>query len=231
MRVAIHPERRLVGLNDLHHVQGIERRRERAALIFGVGIDDRCIMADNHARTTRFLPNQFSNFDAKFLCSATESAGVKGVSSGVKVDDFLEKTITWGEALSAIARQLDVDLQRSGVSTTDFRVMEALLHKGPLPVNVIGPKVNLTPGAISVAVDRLEGRGLVARAEGKRDRRVRVVALTKEGEKVISPAYHRHAVLLEHIFEPLSENQRLSLENMLKLLGRHAETMGEIPEE
>ena len=132
-----------------------------------------------------------------------------------------------GKALGAIARQLDADLQRSGISNTDFRVMEALLHKGPLPVNVIGPKVNLTPGAISVAVDRLEVSGLVARAEGKRDRRVRVVALTKEGEKVISPVYHRHAVLLEHIFEPLSDTQRLSLENMLKLLGRHAETMGE----
>jgi hypothetical protein len=51
---------------------------------------------------------------------------------------------------------------------------------------------------------------------------VRVVALTKEGKKMISPAYHRHTVLLEHIFESLSENQRLSLENMLKLLGRHA---------
>ena len=135
------------------------------------------------------------------------------------------------KALSAIARQLDADLQRSGVSNTDFRVMEALLHKGPLPVNVIGPKVNLTPGAISVAVDRLEVRGLVARAEGKRDKRVRVVALTKEGEKVIAPVYRRHAVLLEHIFEPLSEKQRLLLENMLKLLGRHAETIGEIPEE
>ena len=135
------------------------------------------------------------------------------------------------KALSAIARQLDLDLQRSGVSNTDFRVMEALRQKGPLPVNVIGPKVNLTPGAISVAVDRLEVRGLVARAEGKRDRRVRIVALTKEGEKVISPVYQRHAVLLEHIFEPLSENQRLSLENMLRLLGRNAETMGEIPEE
>lgn len=131
------------------------------------------------------------------------------------------------KAFSAIARQLETDLQRSGVSNTDFRVMEALFHQGPLPVNVIGPKVNLTPGAISVAVDRLEGRGLVARAEGKRDRRVRVVALTKEGEKVISPVYDRHALLLEHIFEKLNENQRLSLENTLKLLGRHAETMGD----
>lgn len=139
--------------------------------------------------------------------------------------------LVMGKALSVIARQLDADLQRSGVSNTDFRVMEALLHKGPLPVNVIGPKVNLTPGAISVAVDRLEVRGLVARTEGKRDRRVRVVALTKVGENVISSVYHRHAVLLEHIFEPLSENQRRSLENMLKLLGRHAETVGDLPEE
>jgi MarR family 2-MHQ and catechol resistance regulon transcriptional repressor len=135
------------------------------------------------------------------------------------------------KALSAIARELDVDLQRSGVSNTDFRVMEALLHKGPLPVNVIGPKVNLTPGAISVAVDRLEVRGLVARAEGKRDRRVRVVTLTKEGEKMISPVYSRHAALLERIFEPLSESQRLSLEGMLKAVGKNAETMAEMPED
>src|SRR6266404_7394974 len=135
------------------------------------------------------------------------------------------------KAMQAITRYALAGLEKSGLGDSDFRVLEVLLHKGPLPVNVIGPKVNLTPGAISVAVDRLEVRGLVARAEGKRDRRVRVVALTKEGEKVISPAYHRHAVLLEHIFELLSENQRLSLENMLKLLGRHAETVGEIPEE
>jgi len=33
MRVAIHPEDRPVGLNDLHHVQGIERRRERASAL------------------------------------------------------------------------------------------------------------------------------------------------------------------------------------------------------
>ena len=40
-----------------------------------------------------------------------------------------------------------------------FRVLEALLHKGPLPVNTIGPKVHLTPGSISVAVDRLLEKG------------------------------------------------------------------------
>jgi MarR family len=51
-------------------------------------------------------------------------------------------------------------------------VLEALLHKGPLPVNTIGPKVHRTPGSISVAVDRLLEKGLVSRAESSEDRRV-----------------------------------------------------------
>ena len=46
------------------------------------------------------------------------------------------------------------DMKRAGLGNTDFRVLEALLHKGPLPVNAIGPKVDLNPGSISVAVDR-----------------------------------------------------------------------------
>src|SRR5580693_4650532 len=135
------------------------------------------------------------------------------------------------KAMQAITRYALANLEETGLGLSDFAVLEALLHKGPLPVNVIGPKVNLTAGAISVAIDRLEVRGLVARVEGKRDRRVRMVALTKEGEKMISPAYSRHAALLERIFEPLSEGQRLSLEGMLKAVGKNAETMAEMPED
>jgi len=46
---------------------------------------------------------------------------------------------------------------------SDFAVLEALLHKGPLPVNEIGKKVLLTSGSMTVAVDRLEQRRLVER--------------------------------------------------------------------
>src|SRR6267378_2124119 len=128
--------------------------------------------------------------------------------------------LTMLKALSGIARQLEVDLQRSGVSTTDFRVMEALLHKGPLPVNVIGPKVNLTPGAISVAVDRLEVRGLVARAECLQDRRVRIVALTPRGKSVITPIFRAHVATMEKVFAGLSRHELRQLEQQLKRIGK-----------
>jgi DNA-binding MarR family transcriptional regulator len=55
---------------------------------------------------------------------------------------------------------------------SDFAVLEALLHKGPLPVNEIGKKVLLTSGSITVAVDRLETKGLVERRASGADRRV-----------------------------------------------------------
>ncbi len=47
---------------------------------------------------------------------------------------------------------------------------------------------------------------------------------------MISPVYGRYVALLERIFESLKQSQRLSLEGMLKAVGKHAETMAEMPE-
>src|SRR5258706_13390640 len=94
-------------------------------------------------------------------------------TSGVYVWLVLIKAF---QALRAQAEQ-SLSLSRAGLGESDFRVLEVLLHKGPLPVNTIGPKVWLTPGSISVAVDRLEEKGLVKR-KNTEDRRVRLVELT-----------------------------------------------------
>ena len=109
---------------------------------------------------------------------------------------------------------------------SEFRVLETLLHKGPQPVNVIGPRVDLTPGSISVAVDRLYGRGLVSRTEDPDDRRVRLVDLTAEGRQLIETVFRRHAANLERIMGVLSCEERLLLEGLLKKVVRHAEFVG-----
>jgi MarR family transcriptional regulator, 2-MHQ and catechol-resistance regulon repressor len=106
---------------------------------------------------------------------------------------------------------------------SDFRVLEALLHKGPLPVNTIGPKVELTPGSISVAVDRLEKRGLVTRKLDPGDRRVHTVHLTAEGKSVIRQAFAHHQSEMEHVFQDLSRHDRSALVALLRKLGRSVE--------
>jgi MarR family 2-MHQ and catechol resistance regulon transcriptional repressor len=129
------------------------------------------------------------------------------------------------KAMQAITRYAQADLDESGLGDSDFRVLEVLLHKGPLPVNVIGPKVNLTPGSISVAVDRLLAKGLVTRAECSEDRRIRIVALTPRGKAVITPVFRAHAATMEKVFAGSSSNELLQLEQQLKRIGRQAESL------
>jgi MarR family transcriptional regulator, 2-MHQ and catechol-resistance regulon repressor len=112
--------------------------------------------------------------------------------------------------------------RQSGLGESDFRVLEALLHKGPLPVNTIGPKVFLTPGSISTAVDRLYERGLVTRTEDKTDRRVRIVDLTPKGRRLIERIFTEHAEHMEKLAEILTPAERVQLIKALKKLGKRA---------
>lgn len=134
------------------------------------------------------------------------------------------------KATEAIAQYAARDiLEGSGLGDSDFRVLEVLLHKGPLPVNTIGPKVNLTPGSISVAVERLCARGLVSRVESRDDRRVRVVALTAPGRALIVPAFQKHAALIKDVFSQLDAAELLQLEASLKKIGVQAQALTERP--
>src|ERR1700743_3149187 len=133
--------------------------------------------------------------------------------------------LVWMRAQEAAVGYLLRGIEETGISFTDFRILEVLLHKGPLPVNVIGPKVNLTPGSISVAVDRLVAKGLVNRAECSQDRRVRIVTLTARGKSVITPIFRAHAATMEKVFSALSRDALRPLEQQLKRVGKQAESL------
>ena len=126
------------------------------------------------------------------------------------------------KAFQAVMPHAAESIERTELGDSDFRVLEALLHKGPLPVNTIGPKVWLTPGSISVAVDRLVKKGLVSRKDHPRDRRVRRVELTAKGRALIMRGFREHAAAMETVVNVLSENERLTLLRLLKKLGKHA---------
>src|SRR5499425_3733011 len=85
------------------------------------------------------------------------------------------------KAWQSIGRYLRPTMSAEGLGESDFRVLEVLLHKGSMPVNAIGPKVDLNPGSVSVAVDRLYKKGLVSREECSSNRRVRTISLTAKG--------------------------------------------------
>lgn len=113
-------------------------------------------------------------------------------------------------------------LRESGLGESEFRILEALLHKGPMPVNTIGPKVFLTPGSISVAVDRLLKRGLVTRTNSRTDRRVRVVDLTASGRGLIEQVFAAHSAQVDELGQVLGAKERRQITRGLKALGKAA---------
>src|SRR5213596_3303386 len=126
------------------------------------------------------------------------------------------------KAFQALLPHAEESIKRTELGDSDFRVLEVLLHKGPLPINTIGPKVWLTPGSISVAVDRLVKKGLVSRKDHPDDRRVRRVELTAKGRALITRGFREHAAAMEDVASVLSKNERLTLLRLLKKLGKHA---------
>jgi len=126
------------------------------------------------------------------------------------------------KAMRALTRYAAAGIEGTGLGDSDFRVLEVLLHKGPLPVNTIGPIVDLTPGSISIAVDRLVVKGLVTRVESAEDRRVRTVALTPRGKQLIVPAFRKHSAQMKRVFSELTPEELRGFEVALKKVGKRA---------
>lgn len=126
------------------------------------------------------------------------------------------------KAMRALTRYAAAGIEETGLGLSDFGVLEVLLHKGPLPVNTIGPIVDLTPGSISIAVDRLVAKGLVSRVESTEDRRVRIVALTSRGRNLIVTAFRKHSGQMKRVFSELSSEELCGLETALKKVGKRA---------
>ncbi len=135
--------------------------------------------------------------------------------------------VLW-KAAQAVEAYAKKSIEHSELCGSDFAVLEALLHKGELPVNEIGRKVLLTSGSITVAVDRLEAKGLVERRASSTDRRARIVHLTKEGRKLIKRAYAEHAADMERLAaSSLTTSERATLIRLLKKIGYEAAASSE----
>jgi MarR family 2-MHQ and catechol resistance regulon transcriptional repressor len=127
--------------------------------------------------------------------------------------------VLW-KAFRAMEAQAGRSIAGLGLCQSDFGVMEALLHKGPLPVKALGEKVLLTSGSMTAAIDRLERRGWVTRGDDPQDRRSRIVRLTPEGRKTIQALFRTHERDMEQAASWLSRVERAELMRLLRKLGK-----------
>jgi len=108
----------------------------------------------------------------------------------------------------------------AGLTTAQWDVLEVLHSKGPQTVNAVMRAALSTSGNLDVVIKNLEKAGLVIKTIDPRDRRSRIISLTKLGTAKMRAFYPVHNEALRDLFSPLSPSDKRVLIQQLNMLRR-----------
>jgi MarR family 2-MHQ and catechol resistance regulon transcriptional repressor len=109
----------------------------------------------------------------------------------------------------------------AGLTITQFGVLEAIHHIGPLCQGELAEKLLRSGGNLTLVVDNLEKAGYVARERDPADRRFVVVKLTDKGIQFISEIFPRVLKNVTREMSVLSSTELFDLCRLCKKVGLH----------
>ena len=140
----------------------------------------------------------------------------RGPAEEVRALDAYVKLMRAAESTSARLAGL---LAEARLTESQFGVLEALHHLGPLHQRQLGEKLLRSSGNITVVVDHLEQRGLVRRQREAEDRRFVRVHLTPEGQRLIGQVFPRHVANVVAQLGVLTPAEQEELGRLCRKLG------------
>ena len=143
----------------------------------------------------------------------------------------LKLWVVLSRTVNAVARHTEADVARHGIGMTEFAILEALYHKGPLLLGEVREKILISGGGVTYVVDKLEKTGLVERRACPEDRRATYAALTPEGDALMGRIFPEHARCLAYALSGLSPDEKQAAVDLLKRLGGTAASLPPCPEE
>jgi len=111
------------------------------------------------------------------------------------------------------------EIERARLTQSQFGVLEALLHLGPLCAKDLARKILRSKGNLTLVIENLEKGGLVVRTSRAEDRRWQDVELTAKGRRLIGGMFPRHARLIKKSFGVLTPNEQDELRRLCRKLG------------
>ena len=131
----------------------------------------------------------------------------------------LDLTIKLARATQAVGNWLMCEVVSAGVSPSQFGVLDALYHLGPLTLGDIAKKHLKSPNNITSVVDTMERSGLVERRRCDKDRRVIYVDITPKGREIFAKLWPGHVKRVMKAVEALSPAEQAELAALCKKLG------------
>ncbi len=132
----------------------------------------------------------------------------------------LDAYVKLTRAVSALEARLSARGAYGELTATQFGVLEALYHLGPLCQGELSTKLLKSGGNLTFVVDNLLKLGLVARQRDATDRRRVVVTLTEAGRAWIADRFPQHATNITAEFAVLTAEEQQQLAALCRKLGR-----------
>lgn len=143
----------------------------------------------------------------------------KGSPAEIRALDLYIKLTRCANSLS---HRLESRIAESGLTTSQFGVLEAVWHLGPLCLTDLAHKLLRTGGNLTLVVRNLERDGLVRRKQQKDDRRYQQIQLTPAGERLIKKVFRQHLRRLVKEVGVLQPAEQEQLAALCRRLGRGA---------
>lgn len=135
----------------------------------------------------------------------------------------LKLWVVLARAFRAMAERSRRDVEQHELTGSEFAVLEALYHKGDLPIGDLGDRVLLTSGSMTYVIDKLARRGLLTRRRCPQDKRVRYASISAAGRRLMASIFPDHAESIRRATVGLSAEEKRIATALLKRLGLAAE--------
>ena len=136
-----------------------------------------------------------------------------------KEKDALDSYIKLIRSAELLNAKIYLELSEFELTESQFGVLDALLHLGPMKHKEIGKKILKSGGNITMVINNLERIQLVQRKRGEKDKRQFIVHLTPKGKKKIQELLPHIVKKIKKHFEILSKEEQKELQRLCKIVG------------
>ena len=131
----------------------------------------------------------------------------------------LDAFIKLSRAADSVGRRANDHLHTYDLTLSQFGVLEALHHLGPMPVGQLAGKILRSSANLTLVIDNLVKRGLTARERRADDRRTVQISLTPDGRDLIAAMMPDHVAGVVDAMSSLSAEEQATLAALCRKLG------------
>jgi MarR family 2-MHQ and catechol resistance regulon transcriptional repressor len=122
-------------------------------------------------------------------------------------------------ATDSIVSLLSTQLASFGLTMGQFRVLEAVLHLGPMSQSTLCDKLMCSDGNMTFLIHKLMERGLIRREAIRGEKKKWRIHLSPAGQELIARVFPQHARVIRARMAALKSREQETLRGLCRKLG------------